>query len=89
MKIKYLNKAVDAINFPALLQSTSVTDKIPVHFGDKEPPTGSYEYTSKLLSFAAALSNLNVSEYLSNSQTCKCKESKFCYEPHDHVIMDI
>ena len=50
----------------------------------------SYEYTStvasKLLNFAPALSNLNVSEYLSNPQSCQCKESKFCYEPHDHVI---
>ena len=32
MKIKFLNKAVDAINLPALLRSTSVTDKIPVYF---------------------------------------------------------
>ena len=50
----------------------------------------SYEYTStvasKLFNFAPALSNLNVSEYLSNPQTCQCKESKFCYEPHGHVI---
>ena len=29
---------------------------------------------------------MNVSEYLSNSQTCQCKKSKFCYEPHGHVI---
>ena len=90
MKIKFLNKAVDAINFPALLRSTSVTDKIPVYFRDKEPPTVSYEYTStvasKVFNFAPALSNLNVSEYLSNPQTCQCKESKFCYEPHGHVI---
>ena len=50
----------------------------------------SYEYTStvasKILNFATALSNLNVSEYLSNPQTCHCKESTFCYEPHGHVI---
>ena len=50
----------------------------------------SYEYTStvasKLFNFAPTLSNLNVSEYLSNSQTCQCKKSKFCYEPHGHVI---
>ena len=50
----------------------------------------SYEYTStvasKLFNFAPALSNLNVSEYFSNPQTCQCKESKFCYEPHGHVI---
>ena len=41
---------------------------------------------SKLFHFAPTLSNLNVSEYLSNSQTCQCKKSKFCYEPHGHVI---
>ena len=50
----------------------------------------SYEYTStvasKLFNFSPALSNLNVSEYFSNPQTCQCKESKFCYEPHGHVI---
>ena len=90
MKIKFLNKAVDAINLQALLRSTSVTDKIPVYFRDKEPPIVSYEYTStvasKLFNFAPTLSNLNVSEYLSNSQTCQCKKSKFCYEPHGHVI---
>ena len=65
MKIKFLNKAVDAINLPALLRSTSVTDKIPVYFRDKEPPIVSYEYTStvasKLFNFAPTLSNLNVS----------------------------
>ena len=49
-----------------------------------------YEYTStvasEIFNFAPALSNLNVSEYLSNPQTCQFKESKFCYEPHGHVI---
>ena len=43
MKTKFLNKTVDAINLPALLRSTSVTDKIPVYFEDKEPPIVSYE----------------------------------------------
>ena len=51
----------------------------------------SYENTntvaSKSFNFAAALSNLNVSEYLSNPQTCQCKESKFCYELHGYVIV--
>ena len=67
MKIKFLNNAIDAIN-RALLRSTSVTNKIPVYFKDKEPPTVSYEYTStvasKLSNFAPAVSNLNVSESL-------------------------
>ena len=38
------------------------------------------------IDFAPALSNLNVSEYLSNPQTCQCKESKSCYEPPGHVM---
>ena len=90
MKIKFLNKAVDAMNLPALLRSTSVTEKFPVYFRNKGPPIVSYEYTStvasKIFNFAPTLSSSNVSEYLSNSQTCQCKESKFCYEPHGHVI---
>ena len=43
----------------------------------------SYEYTSnvasKMLNFASTILNLNVSDYLSNLQTCQCKESKFCH----------
>ena len=50
----------------------------------------SYEYTStvasKLFNFDSTLSNLNVSDCLSNPQTCQCKEFKFCYEPHGNVI---
>ena len=56
MKVKFLNKAVDAINLPSLLRSMSVNDKIPVYFRDKESPIVSYEYTStvasKLFNFA-------------------------------------
>ena len=86
MEIKFFNQAVDAINLPACLRPTSVTDKIPVYFRDKEPPVVSYKYTSmgasKMFNFAPALSNQNVSEYLSDPQTCQCKESKFSHEPH-------
>ena len=91
MKVKVLSKAVDAINLPALLRSTSVTDKIPVHFRDKEPPIMSYEYigtvASKLSNFSPIHSNLNVSDYLSNHKLGSAlKGSKFYYEPHSHVI---
>ena len=90
MKIKFLNKAVEAINLPALPRSKSVTEKIPVYFTDKEPPIVSCEYTStvasELFNFASTLSNLNVSDYLSNPQTCQGKKSKFCGKSHGHVI---
>ena len=85
MKIKFLHKRIDAINLPQLLRSQSVMDKIPAYFKDKEPPIISYQYTNtvanKLFNLSSTLSN-----YLSNPQHCQCNTSKFCYEPHGHVI---
>ena len=90
MKIKFLHKEIDAINLPQLLRSQSVMDKIPAYFKDKELPIISYQDTntvaSKLFNFSSALSNLNITNYLSNPQHCQCNTSKFCYEPHGHVI---
>ena len=90
MKIKFLHEGIDAINLPQLLRSQSVMDKIPAYFKDKEPPIISYQYTNtvanKLFNFSSALSNLDITKYLSNPQHCQCNTSKFCYEPHGHVI---
>ena len=38
------------------------------------------------LTFHQPFQNLNVSDYLSNPQTCQCRESAFCYEQQSHVI---
>ena len=90
MKIKFLHKRIDTINLPQLLRSQSVMDKIPAYFKDKEPPITSYQYTNtianKLFNFSSTLSNLDITNYLSNPQHCQCNISKFCYEPHGHVI---
>ena len=90
MKIKFLHQGIDAINHPQLLRSQSVMDKIPAYFEDKEPPIISYQYTNtvanKLFNFSSTLSNLDIMNYLSNPQHCQCNTSKFCYEPHAHVI---
>ena len=91
MKIEFLSKAADAIK-----RLLSVIDKVPayiawVYVRDKKPSVVSHEYTStvasKLFNSALTLSNFNVSDYLSNIQICQCKGSKFCYEPHGHVII--
>ena len=59
-------------------------------FKDKEPPIISYQYTNtvanKLFNFSSTLSDLDITNYLSNPQHCQCNTSKFCYEPHGHVI---
>ena len=90
MKIKFLHKEIDAINLPQLLRSQSVMDKIPAYFKDKAPPVISYQYTkavaNKLFNFSSTLSNLDITNYLSNPQHCQYNTSKFCYEPRGHVI---
>ena len=90
MKIKFLHEGIDAINLPQLLRSQSVMDKILAYFKDKEPPIISYQYTntvaSKLFNFSSPLSNLDITNYLSNPQHCQCNISKFYYERHSHVI---
>ena len=90
MKINFLHERIDAINLPHLLRSQSAMDKIPAYFKEKEPPIVSYQYTntvaSKLFNFSSTLLNLDITNYLSNPQHCQCNTSKFCYEPHGHVI---
>ena len=65
-------------------------DKVPAYFKDKEPPIISYQYTNtvanKLFNLSSTLSNLDLTNYISNPQHCQCNTSKFCYEPHCHVI---
>ena len=90
IKMEFLHKRIDAINLRQLLRSQSVMDKIPAYFKDKEPPVVSYQYTntvaSRLFNFSSTLSNLDITNYLSNPQHCQCNTSKFCNEPHGHVI---
>ena len=90
MKIKFLHKGIDANNLPQLLRSQSVMEKIPAYLKDRELPIISYQYTNtvanKLFNFSSTLSNLDITNYLSNPQHCHCNTSKFCFEPHGHVI---
>ena len=90
MKTEYLHKGIDAINLPSLLRSKLVTNKVPAYFKNREPPIISYHYTntvaSKVFNFSSTLSNLNVKNYLSSPKSCQCQMSKYCYQPHGHVI---
>ena len=75
-KINFLHEGIDAIDLPQLLRSQSVLDKIPAYFKDKEPPIICYQYTNtvanKLFNFSSTLSNLDITNYLSNPQHCQC-----------------
>ena len=77
MKIEYLHKGIDAINLPGLLRSKLVTNKAPVYFKNREPPIISYQYTDTV---ASKLFNL------SSPRSCQCQMSKYCYQPHRHII---
>ena len=75
-------------NPPQLLRSQSVMDKIPAYFKDKEPPILSSQYTntvaSKLFNFSSILSNLDITNYLSNPQHYQRNTSKFAM---NHMAM--
>ena len=90
VKIEYLHKGINAINFPGLLRSRLVTDKVPVYFKNREPPIISYQYTntvaSKLFNFSPTPPNLDVTNYPSSPRGCQCQMSKYCYQPHGHII---
>ena len=90
MKIEYLHKGIRAINLPGLLRCKLGTDRFPVYFKHREPPIISYQYSntvaSKLFNFSPTLSNLDVTNYLSSPRSCLCQMSKYCYQPHGHII---
>ena len=90
MKIKFLNKALDAIKLPAPYDQHWSLTKFQSTLEIMSHQLCHMKYTStvasKLLNFATTFSNFNVSEYLSNPQICQCKESKRCYEPKGHAI---
>ena len=89
MKIEYMHKGIDAITLPGLLRSKLVTNKVQVYFKNREPENISYQYTntaSKLFHSSSTLSNLDVTNYLSCPRSCQCQMSKYCYQPHGHII---
>ena len=89
MKIKFMNKAIHAINLLAILLSKSVAKRISVYFRYKESLVKSYEYTntiaSKLFNFPSTLSNLDITSYFLSPHSYPCETSKFCYKSHGHV----
>ena len=73
-----------------LLHNKLVNSKEPIYFKGKEPPVISYKYTDnisgKVFNYNQTLSDINLSKYGNWNQSCDCKSSTFCYEPHGHII---
>ena len=90
LKLKFLNKGIDAINLASVFRDKSATDQVPEYFKGQDPPMITYEYTNtiagKILNFSSALSNLDIRDFLENPPDCNCKSSAYCYPTHGHVI---
>ena len=56
-----------------MLHNKLVNSKVPIYFKEKETPV-------------ISLSDVNLSKYGNWNQSCDCKSSTFCYEPHGHII---
>ena len=73
-----------------MLHNKLVNFKVPIYFKEKEPPVISYKYTDnifrKVFNYNQSLSDVTLTEDGNWNQSCDCKSSTFCYEPHGHII---
>ena len=90
IKIHFHNKGIDKVNLHNMLHNKLVNAKVPIYFKEKEPPVISYKYTDnisrKVFYYNQILSDVNLSKYDNWNQSCDCKSSTFCFEPHGHII---
>ena len=90
IKIHFDNKGIDKVNLHNMLHNKLVNAKVPIYFKEKEPPVISYKYTDnisrKVFYYNQILSDVNLSKYDNWNQSCDCKSSTFCFEPHGHII---
>ena len=86
----HFHKGIDKVNLQNMLHNKLVNSKVPIYFKEKEPPVISYKYTDnisrKVFNYNQTLSDVNLSKYGNWNQSCDCKSSTFCYEPHGHII---
>ena len=90
IKIYYHNKGIDKIKLNNILRNKLVNSKVPLYYKYKEPPFISYKYThnisKKVFNYNKVLSDVNLAYKKTWNQPCDCTRSKFCYEPHGHII---
>ena len=89
IKIHFHNKGIDKVHLHNMLHNKLVNSKVPIYFKEKEPPVISCRYTDnisrKVFNYNQT-SDVNLSKYGNWNQSCDCKSSTFCYEPHGHII---
>ena len=90
IKLDFINKGTDAVNFPSILRSKSVTETVPTYFKVKEPPIIPYTcintIASKIFNFSSTLSDLDYHQFHNNPSQCEYNTSSHLYQPYGHVI---
>ncbi len=88
LKLKYINRGIDAIHLANIFHETDVINTIPPYFSNTLPPLISYSYTSpigpKIFNFSKTVKEFDMSSYL--DMTCDCHLSPYQYTPHGHII---
>ena len=88
LKPKFINKGIDSINLPNILNHKNIKSNIPPYFKFQKPPIISYSYSptiaSKIFNYKRTLTNLDLNNDLSIPSSCS--ESPFLYGPAGHVI---
>ena len=90
MKLRFINKGIDAVNVSNILHNKNVRSTIPPYFKNQSVPVLSYKYTktisSKIFNHKKALQCFDVDNFLTSPSSCDCSTSKFNYAPIGHVI---
>ncbi len=88
LKISYINKGIDFIDFAGVLRDKRVVNEIPKYFKNSETPVICYKYKrpirALLFNYNKVVSDLKIDT--STPTECSCSESKFCYQPAGHVV---
>lgn len=88
LKINFLNKGVDFINLPSILNDKNVRSLIPTYFKNQETPMICYKYNNPIrnliFNYNSVVSDPDILNTLPD--TCNCSSSKFCYKPFGHIV---
>ena len=89
LNLKFINKGMDFINIPNILNDKNCKKHIPTYFHNVETPIISYSYDKPVRS-----SIFNHNKVVSDdsldldnfNDSCDCKDSEYCYKPVGHII---
>lgn len=88
IKIRFINKGIDLLNISNIFRDSRVISKIPQYFDKLDPPIICYQYKKPIRNAIFNYNKITADPNIGygTQPPCKCKESKFLYQPAGHII---